>query len=123
VLCPLLFGFVDPVAAAALTAKLPNGQYMIPAIPGVTTAAGCTPGEGATASPVLETIPSNSTYKEDQFNTNLDVKLNNANRFFGKFFFAATAPIRRSTISLATATRCRRPAGRPRKMLTNACFR
>ena len=38
---------------------------------------------------MLETIPSNSTYKEDQFNTNLDVKLNNANRFFGKYFFAA----------------------------------
>jgi outer membrane receptor protein involved in Fe transport len=86
---PLLFGYVDPVAAAALTAKLPNGQYMIPAIPGVTTAAGCTPGEGATTKPVLETIPSNSTYKEDQFNTNFDVKLNNSNRFFAKYFFAA----------------------------------
>ncbi|MFZ0290022.1 MAG: carboxypeptidase regulatory-like domain-containing protein [Candidatus Sulfotelmatobacter sp.] len=86
---PDLFGYVDPVAAAALTAKLPNGQYMIPAIPGVTTAAGCTPGEGATTKPVLETIPSNSTYKEDQFNTNFDVKLNNSNRFFAKYFFAA----------------------------------
>jgi outer membrane receptor protein involved in Fe transport len=86
---PNLFGYVDPVAAAALTAKLPNGQYMIPAIPGVTTAAGCAPGEGATTKPVLETIPSNSTYKEDQFNTNFDVKLNNSNRFFAKYFFAA----------------------------------
>ena len=69
-----------------LQAKLPNGQYMIPSIPGVTTGAGCTPGKPA--NPVLQTIPSNSTYKEDQFNTNLDIKLNNANRFFGKFFFA-----------------------------------
>jgi outer membrane receptor protein involved in Fe transport len=86
---PLLFGYVDPVAAAALTATLPNGQYMIPGIPGVTTAAGCTPGEGATATPVPETIPSDSTYKEDQFNTNFDVKLNNSNRFFAKYFFAA----------------------------------
>jgi outer membrane receptor protein involved in Fe transport len=83
---PAFFGFVDPVAAAALTAKLPNGQYMIPSIPGVTTGAGCTPGKPA--SPVLQTIPSDSTYKEDQFNTNLDIKLNNANRFFGKFFYA-----------------------------------
>ena len=82
-------GFVDPVAAAALTAKLPNGQYMIPGIPGVTTGSCYTAGQGATSPPVLETIPSNSTYDEDQFNTNLDVKLNNSNRFFGKFFFAA----------------------------------
>ena len=37
---------------------------------------------------MLQTIPSNSTYKEDQFNTNLDVKLSDANRFFGKFFYA-----------------------------------
>jgi hypothetical protein len=82
---PALFGYVDPVAAAALTAKLPNGQYMIPSIPGVTT--GVCP-TGSSSSPVLQTIPSNSTYKEDQFNTNLDVKLSNANRLFGKFFYA-----------------------------------
>ena len=88
---PALFGYVDPVAATALTTKLPNGQYMIPGIPGVTTGACSTPGEGAlpTTKPVLETIPSNSTYKEDQFNTNFDVKLNNSNRFFAKYFFAA----------------------------------
>ena len=81
-------GYVDPVAVAALQAKLPNGQYMIPSIPGVTTGAGCTGQNPATIGTVLETIPSNSTYKEDQFNTNLDVKLNNANRLFGKFFYA-----------------------------------
>jgi len=83
-------GFVDPVAAAALTAKLPNGQYMIPGIPGVTT--GDCPA-GSSSSPVLDTIPSNSTYKEDQFNTNLDIKLNNANRFFAKYFFAANRTV------------------------------
>jgi outer membrane receptor protein involved in Fe transport len=77
--------FIDPVAVAALQAKLPNGQPMIPGIPGVTTGA-CAPG--SSASPVLETIPSNSTYKEDQFNTNLDFKLNDKHRFFGKFFYA-----------------------------------
>jgi len=89
-------GYVDPVAFAALNQKLPNGQYMIPSAPGVTTTgAGCpVPGTTtpikfiASPSPVLETIPSNSTYKEDQFNANLDVKLNNANRVFGKFFYA-----------------------------------
>jgi len=80
---------IDPlgVAAKALTTQI-NGQYMIPSTPGV-TATGCAAGAGATAKPVLATIPSNSTYKEDQFNTNLDVKLNNANRFFAKYFFAA----------------------------------
>jgi hypothetical protein len=77
---PSFFGYVDPVAFTALNAKLPNGQYMIPGIPGVTT--GCP----ASLSPVLETIPSNSTYKEDQFNTNLDAKLTEGSRFFAKYF-------------------------------------
>jgi len=84
--CYGLGGYVDPVAEAALQAKLPNGQYMIPGVPGVTTGAGCTPGNPG--NPVAVTIPSNSTYKEDQFNTNLDVKLSKANHFFGKFFYA-----------------------------------
>jgi outer membrane receptor protein involved in Fe transport len=83
--CYGLGGFVDPVAVAALQAKLPNGQYMIPSIPGVTTGAGCTGPPGT----VLTTIPSNSTYDEDQFNTNLDYNLSKSNRFFGKFFYAA----------------------------------
>jgi outer membrane receptor protein involved in Fe transport len=80
-------GYVDAVAIAALQQKLPNGQYMIPGVPGVTTGAGCTAGHPGI--PVRETIPSNSTYKEDQFNTNLDLKLNDKHRFFGKFFYAA----------------------------------
>jgi Carboxypeptidase regulatory-like domain/TonB dependent receptor-like, beta-barrel len=84
--CYGLGGYVDPVAAAVLQAKLPNGQYIMPSVPGVTTGAGCTPG--LPGNPVRETIPSNSTFKEDQFNANLDVRLNDANRFFGKFFFA-----------------------------------
>lgn len=75
--------FIDPVALNALQAKLPNGQYMIPSTPGFTTGV-CT----GSPNPVLETIPSNSTYKEDQFNTNLDYKLNDKHRFFGKFFYA-----------------------------------
>jgi outer membrane receptor protein involved in Fe transport len=80
---------IDPVAAAALTQTLADGQYMIPSTPGVTaTGAGCAPGAGAISKPVLETIPSNSTYKEDQFNTNLDIKLTEANRFFVKYFYA-----------------------------------
>ena len=78
---------IDPVAQAALTQQI-NGQYMIPSTPGVTTTGCATAGQGATAAPVLATIPSNSTYKEDQFNANLDVKLTPANRFFAKYFQA-----------------------------------
>jgi len=84
--CYGLGGLFDPITAYdALNAKI-NGQYMIPSAPGVTTTGNCSPG--APTTPVLETIPSNSTYKEDQFNTNLDFKLNDKNRFFGKFFYA-----------------------------------
>jgi len=83
---PAYYGYIDAVAVLALQAKLPNGQYMIPSIPGVTTG-DCSPGQ--TPGTVAETVPSNSTYEEDQFNTNLDIKINNANRFYGKFFFAS----------------------------------
>jgi hypothetical protein len=80
---------IDPVALLALTRFFPNGQPIIPSAPGVAvTGTGCAAGAGATAAPVLATIPSNSTYKEDQFNTNLDVKLTQANRFFAKYFQA-----------------------------------
>ncbi len=84
--------FLDPgTAYLALNQKLPNGQYMIPSAPGFTqtgyqAGVACTAGQALTMAPVLDTIPSNSTYKEDQFNTNLDIKLNNANRFFAKYF-------------------------------------
>ena len=81
---PALLGYVDPVAEVALTTALPNGQPMVPGIPGVAT--GTCP---TNLNPVLQTIPSNSTYDEDQFNANLDIKLNNSSRFFAKYFFAA----------------------------------
>ncbi len=92
--CYGLGGFFDPVSTyAALNMKLPNGQLMIPSAPGVTqtgfqAGVACSPGQGITAPPVLETVPSNSTYKEDQFNTNLDVKLTEGSRFFAKYFQA-----------------------------------
>jgi len=92
---PGFFGYVDPVAVASLQAKLPNGQYMVPSAPGVattgfdTTGVVCPTGaDWKNPGTVLATIPSNSTYKEDQFNTNLDVKLTEANRFFAKYFQA-----------------------------------
>jgi Carboxypeptidase regulatory-like domain len=92
--CYGLGGFVDlGTASLALNKRLPNNQFMIPSAPGVTqtgfqAGVACSPGQAITASPVLETIPSNSTYKEDQFNTNLDIKLNESNRFFAKYFQA-----------------------------------
>ena len=62
---------------------------MIPSVPGVPPPArAVTTGNPGNPGPPLRPIPSNSTYKEDQFNTNLDVKLSKANRFFGKFFYA-----------------------------------
>jgi len=85
--CYGLGGFFDPgTTYLALNKTLPNGQLMIPSTPGVTETGVCP--AGASTSPVLETIPSNSTYKEDQFNTNLDVKLTEANRLFAKYFYA-----------------------------------
>ncbi|MFZ3266865.1 MAG: TonB-dependent receptor [Terriglobales bacterium] len=90
--CYGLGGFFDPgTTYLALNQTLPNGQYMIPSTPGITqtgfqAGVACLPGQAIIAAPVLETIPSTSTYKEDQFNTNLDIKLNNSNRFFAKYF-------------------------------------
>ncbi len=85
---PAFYGYIDPVAVAALQAKLPSGQYMIPSAPGVTTTgAGCPTGTSWTnPGTVPATIPSNSTYKEDQFNTNLDINLTEKSRFFAKYF-------------------------------------
>jgi len=74
-------GLIAPTALAVLQAKLPNGQYMIPSAPGAVT------GVGSNV-PVPVVIPSNSRFNEDQFNTNLDIKLSAANHFYGKFFFA-----------------------------------
>jgi hypothetical protein len=74
-------GYLAPTAQAILQAKLPNGQYLIPSAPGAITGVG-------SITPVPVSIPSNSTFHEEQFNTNLDLKLNDANRFYGKFFFS-----------------------------------
>lgn len=74
-------GYVDPSALAILQAKLPNGQYILPSAPGATTGVG-------SPTPVPVTIPSNSTFNEDQFNANLDAALTARSHFYGKFFFA-----------------------------------
>ncbi len=68
---------IDPVALALLNFKLPNGQYLIPTPQ--------TPDGRVTGTVV-------STYREGQFNANLDSRLTSRDSFAAKFFFA-NAPL------------------------------
>lgn len=66
---------IHPAALALLNARLPNGQFAIP-----------TPranGRFSASTP--------STFREDQFNTNLDFRLGARNSLAVKFFFADTS--------------------------------
>jgi len=64
---------VNPISVALLNAKLPNGQYLIP-----------TPQQAdGRASGTAQ-----STYHEEQFNTNLDYQLRPDDTLAVKFFFA-----------------------------------
>lgn len=71
---PLTTAQINPVSLAILQAKLPNGQF---AIPSPTTATGLTPISGL------------STFRENQFNGNLDLKLNDVHSLALKTFFAS----------------------------------
>jgi hypothetical protein len=62
---------INPVALALLNAKLDNGQFLIPTPQANGRYSGSTP----------------STYREDQFNANLDWRVNERNTLVGKFFF------------------------------------
>jgi len=73
----------DPTAQFLLQAKLPNGSYVIPSAPHPTAVA-----PGSVPQPVAVPVVANSKFREDQFNTNLDFKLSEANRFSAKFFAA-----------------------------------
>lgn len=73
----------DPTAQFLLQAKLPNGSYVIPSAPHPTAVA-----PGSAPQPVAVPVVANSKFREDQFNTNLDFKLSEANRFSAKFFAA-----------------------------------
>ena len=63
---------VDPVSIKLLNYKLPDGRFLIP-----------TPQNNGLVS---GTAP--STYREEQFNANLDYRLNGQDLFTGKFFLA-----------------------------------
>src|SRR5207237_8846449 len=63
---------IDPVALALLNAKLPSGQFLIP-----------TPqANGHYSGSAI------STYREDQFNTNVDYRVNERNWLAAKVFFS-----------------------------------
>ena len=66
---------IDPVSLALLNAKLPNGQFLIPTPQAKGLYSGSSP----------------STFDEDQFNTNADIRLSNRNSLALKFFFANTS--------------------------------
>lgn len=65
---------INPIAIALLNARLPNGQF---AIPNPGTATGLTP------------ISDISTFRENQFNGNLDIKFSDKHSFSGKAFYAS----------------------------------
>jgi len=67
----------NPTADFLLKAQL-NGQFVIPSAP----------NPGSSNSPVAVPVVASSTFREDQFNTNLDYQLSTANRFSAKFFAA-----------------------------------
>ena len=66
---------IDSVSLALLNVKLPDGQFLIP-----------TPQANG-----LYSASSLSTFQEDQFNANVDVRLSNRNSMAAKFFFANTS--------------------------------
>jgi hypothetical protein len=65
---------INPIAISLLNARLPNGQF---AIPSATTSSGSV------------TISDISTFREDQFNGNIDIKFSDKHSFSGKAFFAS----------------------------------
>jgi Carboxypeptidase regulatory-like domain/TonB dependent receptor len=69
---------ISPVALALLQARLPNGQF---AIPSAATPSGLTPISGL------------STFRENQFNANLDYRLSDSHTLSGKGFFASNPTV------------------------------
>ncbi len=64
--------FINPVSLSMLRARYQDGSFLIPS------------GNGARS----RTLPATSTFKENQFNSNIDAQLAGQNRLSGKFFFA-----------------------------------
>lgn len=66
---------IDPASLALLNTKLPNGRFLIPTPQAKGLYSGSSP----------------STFQEDQFNANSDIRLSNNNSLAMKFFFANTS--------------------------------
>jgi hypothetical protein len=66
---------IDPASLALLNAKLPNARFLIPTPQAKGLYSGSSP----------------STFQEDQFNTDSDIRLSNNDSLAMKFFFANTA--------------------------------
>jgi hypothetical protein len=73
----------DPTAKFLLQAKLPNGAYVIPSAPNPTAV-----GIGKVPLPEATPVVGISRFTENQYNTNLDYQISQANRLSGKFFEA-----------------------------------
>ncbi len=74
---------LHPTATALLTATLPDGSLVIPGLASTTACA--FPAPCPTVAVSQSTL---STFREDQFNANVDVQVTDNNRLFGKFFYA-----------------------------------
>ncbi|MBV9404068.1 MAG: carboxypeptidase regulatory-like domain-containing protein [Acidobacteriaceae bacterium] len=79
-----VLGCLSPTASALLQAKLPNGQYIIPSAPNPIAI----PTNGTPAGYVSVPVVGISRFREDQFNTNFDLKVSESNRLSAKFFWA-----------------------------------
>ena len=73
----------DPTAKFLLQAKLPNGAHVIPSAPNPTPV-----GIGQVPLPEATPVVGISRFTENQYNTNLDYQISQANRLSGKFFEA-----------------------------------
>ena len=82
---PINFSVINPISRMLLKAKFPDGTYLIPSGSG-----GINCGRSGTqryeSCQVVSVIP--ATFEQDQFTTNLDHQLTNANRLSGKYFFS-----------------------------------
>lgn len=84
---------INPIAVAILNAKLPNGQFAVPNPQAVLPPS---PGSDPTDQLPLgvSVFHPAAHYREDQFEVNLDQKLNGKNTLSGRFFYS------RATIDL-----------------------
>ena len=82
---PVNLGAINPISRALLKATFPDGTYLIPSGDGGINC-GRSGSQRFESCQVVSVIP--ATFEQDQFTTNLDHQLTNANRFSGKFFFS-----------------------------------